>query len=165
MLLANFNLANTCVAHVYAHDMRVGAHVFGGINFGYLVKNSPIRQIKSPQKFPAIRYLDVKPCSYKFNITMFKLIFWVPILLSSCIFAHTLFIQSPRSASTFHCHCVLMICMAACVSVYCCVVMMLSLKCSLLPGWYYSIKHFLSGGTYSSGGTTDCSQGRCQPSG
>ena len=110
-------------------------------------------------------YLDVKPCSYKFNITMFKLIFWVPRLLSSCIFAHTLFIQSPRSASTFHCHCVLMICMAACVSVYCCVVMMLSLKCSLLPGWYYSIIHFLSGGTYSSGGTTDCSQGRCQPSG
>ena len=26
------------------------AHVFGGINFGDLVKNSPIRQIKIPAK-------------------------------------------------------------------------------------------------------------------
>ena len=30
--------------------MRARARVFGGINFGDLVKNSPIRQIKIPAK-------------------------------------------------------------------------------------------------------------------
>ena len=49
MLLVNFNLANTCAPHVYAIT-RARAHVFGGINFGDLVKNSPIRQIKIPTK-------------------------------------------------------------------------------------------------------------------
>ena len=50
MLLANFNLANTCVPHVtllrtnYARKYAQ-AHVFGGINFGDLVRNLPIRKI------------------------------------------------------------------------------------------------------------------------
>ena len=84
-----------------------------------------------------------------------------PWFMYTC--THTLH-SVPPSASTFHCHCVLIICMATCLSVYCCVVMMLSLKCSLLPDWCHSIIHFLSGGTYSSGGSSDCSQRRCQPS-
>ena len=53
MLLANFNLTNEYVctardpiAHYYAHVIRV----FGEINFGDLVKNSPIHQIKIPAK-------------------------------------------------------------------------------------------------------------------
>ena len=47
MLLVNFNLAN-----MYPHCalLRARARVFGGINFGDLVKNSPIRQIKVPAK-------------------------------------------------------------------------------------------------------------------
>ena len=53
MLLANFNLANTCAPRAITCAQ---ARVFGGINFADLVKNSPIHQIKSPQKFPAIRY-------------------------------------------------------------------------------------------------------------
>ena len=56
--LANFNLANTCVPH--ATPLRIFmrmitrtalARVFGGINFGDLVK---FAKLKSPQKFPAI---------------------------------------------------------------------------------------------------------------
>ena len=52
MLLANFNLANTCALHTTPlHTiMRVRTCVFGGINFGELVKNLPIRQIKIPTK-------------------------------------------------------------------------------------------------------------------
>ena len=43
------------VAHYYACDYvslpsRTRACVFGGINFGGLVENSPIRQIKIPAK-------------------------------------------------------------------------------------------------------------------
>ena len=38
------------VAHYYACDYVRRARVFGGINFGDLVKNSPIRQIKIPAK-------------------------------------------------------------------------------------------------------------------
>jgi len=38
------------VAHYYARDYVRRACVFGGINFGDLVKNSPIRQIKIPAK-------------------------------------------------------------------------------------------------------------------
>ena len=64
MLLANFYLANTYAPHgtpwgtITRVIMRIAlARVFGGINFGDLVKkNSQIRQIKSSQKFPAIRY-------------------------------------------------------------------------------------------------------------
>ena len=44
-------------AHYYARDYVQRAHMFGGINFGDLVKK--IRQfakLKSLQKFPAIRY-------------------------------------------------------------------------------------------------------------
>ena len=59
MLLANFNLANTCAPHAtplrtimraITHRSRARARVFGGINFGDLVKNSPIHQIKIPAK-------------------------------------------------------------------------------------------------------------------
>ena len=39
------------VALYYAHDYaHARARMFGGINFGDLVKNSPIRQIKIPAK-------------------------------------------------------------------------------------------------------------------
>ena len=48
------------------------ARVFGGINFGVLVKKLPIRQIKIPAKFPAIWYISVKPlcvmCDTKVHI-------------------------------------------------------------------------------------------------
>ena len=55
MLLANFNLANTCVPHVtplrtIMHAITRRARVFGGINFGDLLKNLPIRQIKISAK-------------------------------------------------------------------------------------------------------------------
>ena len=61
MLLANFNLANTCAPHATLlrtimraitciMRARARARVFGGINFGDLVKNLPIRQIKIPAK-------------------------------------------------------------------------------------------------------------------
>ena len=52
MLLANFNLENTCALHAtpLRTIMRVWARVFGGINFGELVKNLPICQIKIPTK-------------------------------------------------------------------------------------------------------------------
>ena len=46
MLLVNFNLVNTCAPH--ATPLR--PIMFDGINFGDLVKNSPIRQIKIPAK-------------------------------------------------------------------------------------------------------------------
>ena len=48
MLLANFNLVNMCT--LLRTIMLARARVFGGINFGDLVKNSPIRQIKIPAK-------------------------------------------------------------------------------------------------------------------
>ena len=38
------------VVHYYVRDYVCCARVFGGINFGDLVKNSPIRQIKIPAK-------------------------------------------------------------------------------------------------------------------
>ena len=38
------------VAHYHARVYALRARVFGGINFGNLVKNSPIRQIKIPAK-------------------------------------------------------------------------------------------------------------------
>ena len=47
-------------AHYYARDYARCARVFGRINFGDLVKK--IRQfakLKSPQKFPAIRYMVI----------------------------------------------------------------------------------------------------------
>ena len=60
MLLANFNLANTCVPHatplhtiMHAITCVALARVFGGINFGDLVKK--FAKLKSLQKFPAIR--------------------------------------------------------------------------------------------------------------
>ena len=44
-------MADTCAPRAYARDYaRARACVFGGINFGDLVKNSPIRQIKIPAK-------------------------------------------------------------------------------------------------------------------
>ena len=60
MLLANFNLANMCtplrtIMCVITRVVLARVRVFGGINFGDLVQNSPICQIKSLQKFPAIR--------------------------------------------------------------------------------------------------------------
>ena len=43
------------VAHYYVHNYaRNYARELGGIKFGNLVKNLPIRQIKIPAKFPAI---------------------------------------------------------------------------------------------------------------
>ena len=60
MLLANFNLANMCAPHatplrtIMCAIMHVAlVHMFGGINFD----NSPICQIKIPQKFPVIQYI------------------------------------------------------------------------------------------------------------
>ena len=57
MLLANFNLANKCAPHatplrtIMRTITRIAlARMFGGINFGDLVKNLPIRQIKIPAK-------------------------------------------------------------------------------------------------------------------
>ena len=55
MLLVNFNLANTCtplrtIMHVIMHVALVRACMFGGINFGDLVKHSPICQIKISAK-------------------------------------------------------------------------------------------------------------------
>ena len=59
MLLANFNLANVCVPHAtplrtimcaIMHHTRARARVFGGINFGDLLQNSSICQIKIPAK-------------------------------------------------------------------------------------------------------------------
>jgi len=50
MLLANFNLVNSCVPHaIPLCTITRGitrARMFGGINFGDLPKNSPIHQIK-----------------------------------------------------------------------------------------------------------------------
>ena len=67
ILLANFNLANTCAPHatplrtiMHAITHRARACVFGGINFGDLLKNSPIHQIKIPTKFPAVRYAHLR---------------------------------------------------------------------------------------------------------
>ena len=61
--LANFNLANTCVPHAtplrtIMARLRVCARMFGGINFGDLIKDSPIRQIKIPAKVSG--YLNLK---------------------------------------------------------------------------------------------------------
>ena len=57
MLLANFNLVNTCVPHatplctiMHGITCVALARMFGGINFGDLVKHSPIHQIKIPAK-------------------------------------------------------------------------------------------------------------------
>ena len=61
MLSGNFNLVNTCaphatslrtIMHAMMHAMMhdVLACVFGRINFGDLVKNSPIHQIEIPAK-------------------------------------------------------------------------------------------------------------------
>ena len=56
MLLANFNLANTCAPHatllrtIMCAITHARARVVGGINFGDSVKNSPICQIKIPRK-------------------------------------------------------------------------------------------------------------------
>ena len=65
--------AHDPVEHYYPHDYvhrasRARAHVFSGINFGDLVKNSPIHLLKSPQKFPAIRYMygNTKLCLWAF---------------------------------------------------------------------------------------------------
>ena len=61
MLLANFNLANTCAPH--ATPLRTItrvplARMFGGINFGDLVKKiCQFAKLKSPLKFPAMRYV------------------------------------------------------------------------------------------------------------
>ena len=61
MLLVNFNLAITCALHttLLRTIMRVITHaqarVFGRINFGDLVKNSPIRQIKIITKVSGYR--------------------------------------------------------------------------------------------------------------
>ena len=43
------------VAHYYARDYVRRARVFGRINFGDLVKNSPIRQIKIIAKVSGYR--------------------------------------------------------------------------------------------------------------
>ena len=60
MFLANFNLVNTCAPHatllrtITWTIMRVVLarvnSLFGEINFGDLVKNTPIHQIKIPAK-------------------------------------------------------------------------------------------------------------------
>ena len=61
MLLANFNLANTCAP-------CARARVFGGINFGDLVKNSPIRQIKIPTKVSGYTVYIVKCFDFREEI-------------------------------------------------------------------------------------------------
>ena len=66
--------------------------------------------------------------------------------------------------STFHCHCVLMMCIATCVEVYCCVVMVLSLKCSSPPDWCDSIIYCLWEGSSSRSRISHCSKRGCQPS-
>ena len=66
--------------------------------------------------------------------------------------------------STFHCHCVQMTCIATCVEVYCCVVMVLSLKCSSSPGRHNATVDCLPECSCSSSWTSDCSKGRCQHS-
>ena len=48
--------ARDLVVHYYVRDYARHTHMFGGINFGDLVKNLPIRQIKIPAKVLAIRY-------------------------------------------------------------------------------------------------------------
>ena len=38
------------IVHYYVRNYAHHTHMFGGINFGNLVKNSPIHQIKIPTK-------------------------------------------------------------------------------------------------------------------
>ena len=49
------------VAHYYACNYAccARARMFGGINFGDLIKIHQFTKLKSPQKFPAIRYWQV----------------------------------------------------------------------------------------------------------
>lgn len=82
-----------------------------------------------------------------------------PRLPSSHIIAHTL-----HSATIFHCQSVLMICIATCVDMYCCVVMVLLLKCSSSPDWWNRVICCLSEWSSSRSKTPDCSKGRYQPS-
>ena len=52
------------VVHYYARDYVRRAHMFGGINFGNLVKNLPIRQIKIPANvFSYTVWLDMLACT------------------------------------------------------------------------------------------------------
>ena len=52
-------VARDPVAEYYARDYARRARVFGRINFGDLVKNSPIRQIKIPAKVSGYTVITV----------------------------------------------------------------------------------------------------------
>ena len=64
MSLANFNLVNSCAPHVITLRTITReitrARVFGGINFGDLAKNLPIRQIKIPAKVSRYKVVHCK---------------------------------------------------------------------------------------------------------